>query len=342
MSAEEALLPGDGWISDDSSFYGDEETKADLEEQSACFSIRPYWSVHDQLLSTVVQRARAATSKAKPKIEDVELKEHEEVAIEEERITPNLPNWYQPTETVDEFLKRMSPLDTVLEHTGFSWLWVQSPKSSAYNKEQPDIDAFCAQGGELLESYLKKKAEIERDNPSIAKGSVTRKLTKDRIKLKEDIERLMVQEHVTGGKWLLRPSLVDAPRFWKQVCLGVLDGRLGNTAKIATTCLAKPEEIRMICVYTKDCFDIEDMQRVLLALTDMGLVTKEQQIYYKTDAYTYLDIYSDNEYKLGASLYSSTNIWNHTAKKRKAEAPPSQPSTWKGKKPAFKSHFTKG
>ncbi|KAK7552502.1 hypothetical protein IWX49DRAFT_587205 [Phyllosticta citricarpa] len=341
MSAEETERAGDGSTSDDSSFYGDDETKAELEHKSATFTTRPYWSSHDQLLATVVQKTRAnkPTTPPKRKIEDKQPIVREEIPNEQVE-PPIASNWYQSTETVDEFLKRMSPLDTVVEHTGFPWIWVQSPNSSAYNKHRPDEEAFCAKGQELLESYRQKKAKIERDNPSASKGSVTSKLYRDRLKLKDDIEGLMLQTNMACGKWLLRPSIIDASRFWKQICLGVLDGRLGHTAKIATTSITKPENIRLICVYTKDCFDIEDMIRVLRALIEMDLVSKEQPIYYKTDAYTLLDIYSDNEYKLQASLCSSKNIWDLKAKKRKAE-PQSQPSTWKGKKPALGNFFTK-
>ncbi|KAK8153584.1 translation initiation factor eIF 4e-like domain-containing protein [Phyllosticta citrichinensis] len=357
MAAEEAERAGDGYISADSSFYGDDETKAELDQESAAFSTRPYWSSHDQLLPTIVEKTCPKPIAPKPNTEDTQTTSQEEPPNEQVE-PPSVPNCYQPTETVDEFVKRMSPLDTVAEYTGFPWIWVQSPNSTAYNKNRPDEQAFGAQGEELLESYRQKKANIERDNPSVSKGSVTSKSFKDRIKLKDEIESLMVQTNMVCGKvktgpytssiwedanlekWLLRPSIIDAPRFWKQICLGVLDGRLGHTAKIATTSITNPEDIRLICVYTKDCFDIEDMKRVLRALTEMGLAFKDHAIYYKTDAYTHLEIYSDNEFKLQASLCSSKNIWDLKAKKRKAE-PQSQPSTWKGKKPALTNFFSK-
>lgn len=49
------------------------------------------------------------------------------------------------------------------------------------------------------------------------------------------------------------------------------------------------------------------MLRVLQELEGLGLLRHERSIYYKSDAYTHLDLYSStaNKYGLQASLYSS-------------------------------------
>jgi hypothetical protein len=67
---------------------------------------------------------------------------------------------------------------------------------------------------------------------------------------------------------------------------------------------------RLICVYTKDFTDVEDVRRVLHALIEMGLVAADMPrgIAYKCDAYTYLDIYAKNEYGLPASIYGSKEM----------------------------------
>lgn len=44
------------------------------------------------------------------------------------------------------------------------------------------------------------------------------------------------------------------------------------------------------------------------ALIDLGIAKRESKIYYKCDAYTYLDIKSGNECKPPASLWSSEEI----------------------------------
>ena len=62
-------------------------------------------------------------------------------------------------------------------------------------------------------------------------------------------------------------------------------------------------------VYTRDYEDIEDVRGVLQKLVELGLVRNEQKpIYYKADAYTYLEILGDNPYGLKASLFSSRDV----------------------------------
>ena len=52
------------------------------------------------------------------------------------------------------------------------------------------------------------------------------------------------------------------------------------------------------------------MLRVLHELEDLDLLHHERSIYYKSDAYTYLDLYSAsaNKYGLQASLYTSNKM----------------------------------
>jgi hypothetical protein len=121
---------------------------------------------------------------------------------------------------------------------------------------------------------------------------------------------------------MLFPKLEDVTRIWKQVAQGVVDNRLGPTAKVAPD-EGKPGE-RLICVYTKvsshrprtllialtfskDFRDEDDVLRVLQELETMGLVSSGRSIYYKSDAFTYLDLYKQtaSEYGLQASLYTS-------------------------------------
>ena len=95
------------------------------------------------------------------------------------------------------------------------------------------------------------------------------------------------------------------------VCQAVIENRLGIGAKIATAPAQERKGAgRLICVYTTDFGDLEDVTRILKELDDMGLVSRDarQGTYYKSDAYTYLDIYGQNEYRLKASMYSSFNL----------------------------------
>lgn len=116
---------------------------------------------------------------------------------------------------------------------------------------------------------------------------------------------------------MLFPKPEDVNGVWKLVAEAVTDGRLGDTAKVAPadppdhfSTAQKQQANHLICVYTKDFSDLDDVRRVLEELIELGLAPRaaDGAIYYKTDAYTYLDIDSSNSYGLKASLYSSKDI----------------------------------
>jgi len=107
---------------------------------------------------------------------------------------------------------------------------------------------------------------------------------------------------------MLFPTLDDVPRYWYKVAEATADNRLGIGAKISTG-LDDDRKERLICVYTKDFSDMDDIRRVLQTLVDMDLVPEDGRgLYYKCDAYTHLEINSGNEYGLAASLYSSKEM----------------------------------
>ena len=108
---------------------------------------------------------------------------------------------------------------------------------------------------------------------------------------------------------MLFPRVDEVNEAWRTVCEGVDADRLGTAAKVSTSGL-EGDAARLICVYTKDFTDVEDVRRVLLGLVEMGLVRADMPrgIMYKCDAYTYLDIYGKNEFGLRASIYSSSEM----------------------------------
>jgi hypothetical protein len=110
---------------------------------------------------------------------------------------------------------------------------------------------------------------------------------------------------------MLFPTAEDISKVWLQVVEAVSAGKLGIMAKVATE--AKPgENSRLICIYTKDFTDVVDVRRELETMANLHLVQREggRILYYKADAYTYLDIYSDNPYGLKASQYSSKDVFS--------------------------------
>jgi hypothetical protein len=126
---------------------------------------------------------------------------------------------------------------------------------------------------------------------------------------------------------MLFPSSLDLTRVWRLVVDGTINNRLGTAAKVATNQDGK--DVRLICVYTKDFRDTDDVLRVLQQLVALGLVNGARGIYYKSDAYTYLDIYGQNatEYGLQASVYSSQKMLASANSARATPAPQKKRST---------------
>lgn len=102
------------------------------------------------------------------------------------------------------------------------------------------------------------------------------------------------------GKWLLFIPVVQVDQWWDRIKDATEAGCLGVGAKVAT---ARPNpravspETRLICVYTRDWHDRDDVRRVLGALRDLGVPWK---LAYKTDAATAAGVYGR-----GASVYVS-------------------------------------
>ena len=106
------------------------------------------------------------------------------------------------------------------------------------------------------------------------------------------LRRLHVRQYprdrLTSGKWLLYPSTEQVDRFWAAIKEATEDGRLGNQSKVATARGAKPDintgrMCHVICVYTYDWEDTDDMVRVREELRKLGITWR---IPYKTDADT--------------------------------------------------------
>lgn len=102
------------------------------------------------------------------------------------------------------------------------------------------------------------------------------------------------------GKWLVFVYTADVDRYWTLISQAVEQGSLGPSAKVAT---AKPNpnatnpRARLICVYTADWHDRDDVRRVLRALRDIGV---SWRLSYKTD-----DATTDGSYGSGSSIYVS-------------------------------------
>lgn len=86
-----------------------------------------------------------------------------------------------------------------------------------------------------------------------------------------------------SGKWLIFVKADEVDRVWGKFKKAVENGKLGNRAKVAT---AKPNprartsERRVICVYTYNYSDKEDVMRIRQELRKLGIA---ERITYKAD-----------------------------------------------------------
>ena len=95
-----------------------------------------------------------------------------------------------------------------------------------------------------------------------------------------------------GGKWLIFVSSHIAQATWNKVRTALEEGRLGSLAKASTAKHGpRSQDSRhgVICVYTYDWKDREDVERIREELRKMGITRK---IPYKTDEDTERGTYS--------------------------------------------------
>ena len=102
-------------------------------------------------------------------------------------------------------------------------------------------------------------------------------------------------EHTSrGGKWLIFVSGHSLHIVWEKIRVALERGKLGGLAKASTMKCglhAPGSKHGVICVYTYDWRDREDVKRIREELRKIGITRK---IPYKTDEDTERDIYRSN------------------------------------------------
>ena len=95
-----------------------------------------------------------------------------------------------------------------------------------------------------------------------------------------------------GGKWLIFESIESIDNVWATIKIAVEKGLLGNEAKCATNRPnpnARDPNTKVICVYTYDGNDEEDVWNMRETLRELGI---KENIPWKSDEATYNDLYS--------------------------------------------------
>jgi len=106
----------------------------------------------------------------------------------------------------------------------------------------------------------------------------------------EALDQLALRTGLLVGKWLIHRPRIEIDKAWLVVAKATFDKTLGRGAKVSTvsSVAENREGSHVICVYTRNYLDLEDVGRVRSLLRKMGFV---EPLCYKPDIYTYLNIY---------------------------------------------------
>lgn len=106
-----------------------------------------------------------------------------------------------------------------------------------------------------------------------------------------------------SGKWLVFVRSSEVDEVWQRIKTATEEGRLGNRAKAATAApnrLARNPNRKVICVYTYDWTDEQDVRRVRQELGKLGITWK---IAYKADQDTLQGKYLQTGHKNISKYY---------------------------------------
>jgi hypothetical protein len=105
------------------------------------------------------------------------------------------------------------------------------------------------------------------------------------------------------GKWLVFVQIENLDTVWEKIREATEKGLLGDASKVATarpSSRAKDPSEKVICIYTYDYTDVEDVMRVRLELRNLGV---DWKIPYKTDQATYEQKYQVTGHKKISMYY---------------------------------------
>ena len=106
-----------------------------------------------------------------------------------------------------------------------------------------------------------------------------------------------------GGKWLIFVPTDSVDEVWERIRLAVLQGQLGDSAKVSTANPnpnAADKSKHVICVYTYDSDDVADLRRIRAVLRGLGI---RHRIPYKTDSSTERGEYRKADHKRVSKYY---------------------------------------
>jgi hypothetical protein len=143
-------------------------------------------------------------------------------------------------------------------------------------------------------------------------------ISKNRKPTKEDIGTIAKRHKILPGKWLLFPKTPEeANAAWASIVTAAALGNLTGCTQVKISPTNPNERGYVICAYTDDYLNEIEVTAAAEALraalrgnrNDGGRCSftfNDSRLLYKADVYTYLGIYSKNEWGLKPTIYSAT------------------------------------
>ncbi len=174
-------------------------------------------------------------------------------------------------------------LPSIIKNEDERWVWANNfqPPRRFQKRTKPDEDTTALR--KVVKDFSSKVSD-DRESSWLT-------LDKGRYKVPltvEAIDNLARKNGILGGKWLIYRSRGEIDSSWLTVARATFGETLGIGAKVST---AEEDTAKrhVICIYTQNYLDLDDVERVRGLLRDMGFT---ESLCYKPDIYTYLDIYS--------------------------------------------------
>ena len=189
----------------------------------------------------------------------------------------NVPGARQLSESVPDFLARLPPATTDW-CPGLDWIRISNPHLPPPSSDS-DHTRLLEGGAERLALFasFEQMASVVGRSPTQVRADISR----ERGKAVKDLKALAAACSVVCGKWMLFPEPGDVNDVWARVATATADNTLGIAAKVEPRVAS--EKARLICVYTRDFRDKEDVGRVLDRMRELELVRPSgRQIYYKS------------------------------------------------------------
>jgi len=156
------------------------------------------------------------------------------------------------------------------------WVYVAS-----FSRKRVKEDRFDE---ELASAITSMRSTISKDKTAIVLESNDRKIS---VPLTvEKIDKLAQKSGILIGKWLIYRSNSEIDTVWKTIAKSTFNRELGMSAKVSTA--MQKNKRYVICVYTEDYLNLEDVMRVRKKLRLLGFT---DELCYKPDIYTHLGIY---------------------------------------------------